>query len=114
MPRAFCGRETFTTCRDFDTPDSHKLKHETEATTYHAWAAAYRLDPKTDLLPPATGKAVPDHILALPDRIQGMAVTANSVVLSQSYGRNKTSTLPHYNRPDLAGQRQIAGRPDGM
>jgi hypothetical protein len=89
---------------DNDTAASHKLKHPTESVTYNAWAAAYRLDPKTDLLPPASGKAVPDYVLAITDRIQGMAVTPNSVILSQSYGRTKQSTLFRHKLPDLNGK----------
>lgn len=50
---------------------------------------------------------IPDVILAAPDRIQGITITADTnVILSQSYGRANDATLLHYqvdltDQPDL-------------
>lgn len=89
---------------DYDTDDSHQLMNNVRGQ-YNAWVAGYRLDPGTDLPPGASGAGAvtPDYILSIPDRIQGMAFTADSIVLSQSYGRTKDSALLKYARPDLAG-----------
>lgn len=89
---------------DYDTDDSHQLMNNVRGQ-YNAWAAGYKLDPGTDLPTDASGAGAvtPDYILSLPDRIQGMAVTPDSIILSQSYGRTKDSALLKYARPDLAG-----------
>lgn len=63
------------------------------------------------------GYPLPDVILAAPDRIQGVTLTDNKIVLSQSYGRANDSSLLVYNldlqtEPDLEleiEQEEIAG-----
>lgn len=87
----------------YETDDSHKISRN--GLTYSAWAAGYKLDQQTDLIPPPTGRvALPDYVLAIPNQIQGMAVTPKNILFSQSFGRNKDSNLLKYKRPDLAGQ----------
>jgi hypothetical protein len=80
----------------YQTKPSHQLTNE-EGRTYSAWVAGYRLAAETDQ--PTTL----DYVLAITDRIQGMAVSPDSIVLSQSYGRTNNSTLFRYPKPDLAG-----------
>lgn len=97
----------FYSLPDYPTDKSHRLTNN-EKTTYNAWAVGYVLDPKTDRLPegrvPASGDAVPDYILSTADKIQGMAVTGDSIILSQSFGRTKDSLLLKYEKPDLKGE----------
>jgi hypothetical protein len=94
----------FYTLPDYPTDPSHELKNN-EPSTYHAWVAGYVLDPATDQPPgaPGQGEVVPDYILAIPDKVQGMAVTPNHVILSQSFGRAKDSSLLKYEKPKLQG-----------
>ncbi|TBL81759.1 hypothetical protein [Paenibacillus thalictri] len=63
---------------------------------HKAWAEGFKLDGNTDLPAAQNGAApVPNYILSLPDRIQGMYVSKDNIWLSESYGRNNTSTLHH-------------------
>ncbi|HLO02897.1 MAG TPA: lamin tail domain-containing protein [Symbiobacteriaceae bacterium] len=80
----------------YQTDPSHKLTSR-DGKNYGAWIVGYRLDNEFDQ--PST----PDFVLSIPDRIQGMAVSGDSIVLSQSFGRNNNSTLFRYAKPDLAG-----------
>lgn len=97
----------FYTLPDYPTDESHTLKNNV-SVQYHAWAAGYVLDKATGL--PQTdrqlsmGALAPNYVFSIPDKIQGMALSADSVYLSQSYGRNKESALLKYQKPDLAGQ----------
>lgn len=50
------------------------------------------MQPETD----EDGAALPEYILAAPDRIQGMCFDGERVMLSQSYGRMNNSTLYTY------------------
>ncbi|WP_164716592.1 S-layer homology domain-containing protein [Paenibacillus whitsoniae] len=90
----------------YNTDGSHALL--TRDNTYqYAWAAGYRLDDQTDVLPSGkmngTSAVVPDLILSLPDKIQGMAVLGDSIMLSQSYSRSRDSDLLKYEKPDFTG-----------
>jgi hypothetical protein len=88
----------------YTTAASHKLL--TRDNTYqYAWVAGYRLDSQTDVLPSGkndgTNTVVPDMILSVPDKIQGMAMLNDSIMLSQSYSRSRDSNLLKYNKPDF-------------
>jgi len=89
----------FYSAPDYETDDSHKLSRN--GLRYSAWTVGYRLDAQTDL---PKAEAQPDYVLAIPDQVQGMAVASGNMILSQSYGRNKQSTLLKYKLPDLTGQ----------
>lgn len=71
---------------------------------YGGYAAAYDLNGK-DEKRLTVGKgdkyAVPDHVLATPEKVQGFAYRDGCVMLSTSYGRRNTSVLMCY-RIDLA------------
>lgn len=90
----------------YQTDPSHK-RTSRDGKSYGAWIAGYRLDEGTDL-----PKSL-DLLLSIPDRIQGMAVSADSIILSQSFGRNNNSTLFRYQRPDLAGAPDQTATVDG-
>lgn len=86
---------------DYETDASHNLKSP-DGSRYSAWAAGYPLDPATDLIPAGgSDPAAPDYILSIPDKVQGMVLTEEAVILSQSYGRSNDSKLVMYQRPDL-------------
>lgn len=82
----------------YNTDPSHHLVNSL-GQTYGAWVAGYPVDPATDR-PLADG---PAYVLSIRNQIQGMALTADSIVLSRSYGRKNDSHLYRYVRPDLAG-----------
>ena len=66
---------------------------------YGCYLLGYRLgEEESTRLTPAQGQdfAVPDYVLAAPNKIQGMQVTNGRVVLSQSYGRRVDSALLVY------------------
>jgi hypothetical protein len=87
---------------NYETDDSHKISRN--GLTYNAWAAGYKLDKQTDLIPSTASVVIPDYVLAIPNQIQGMAVTPNNIIFSQSFNRNKDGNLFKYKRPDLAGE----------
>lgn len=89
---------------DYKTDPRHHLTNR-EGKEHGAWVAGYKLDPASEK--PA---AQPSYVLSIPNQIQGMTFTADSVFLSRSYGRNNDSHLFRYDRPDLAGTpHQMAG-----
>ncbi len=85
--------------RRYPTPKHHHARGRS------AWAAMYRLDPKSER-PTATktyrtgGRTVlrPDRVLFLPQQVQGMAFCGDVVALSISYG-HKNSRLAFYRSP---------------
>ncbi|CAH1209850.1 hypothetical protein PAECIP111891_03423 [Paenibacillus allorhizoplanae] len=90
----------------YTTASSHTML--TRDNTYqYAWVAGYRLDSQTDVLPTGrndgTNTVIPDLILSIPDKIQGMAMLHDSIMLSQSYSRSRDSNLLKYNKPDFNG-----------
>ena len=82
----------------YDTSLKHHMKNR-NGQEYGAWVEGYRLDPATD----KPAGAAPDYLFSIPERIQGMAVSKDSVFLARSYGRKVDSTLFRYGLPDLAG-----------
>lgn len=70
-----------------------------DGKAYGGYAAAYDLtDAETKALTVANGEpyAIPDFILACPDRVQGFICENGVVGLSLSYGRSNDSTLVYY------------------
>ncbi|MCU6708365.1 hypothetical protein M6D81_06520 [Paenibacillus sp. J5C_2022] len=85
---------------DYPTGEHH-YRLNREGQEHRAWAAGYKLDMETDHLPVREGNdsllpAVPDYILSIPDRVQGVAIANGEAWLSQSYGRNNSSELTGY------------------
>lgn len=84
---------------NYPTEKSHYMNNR-DGKEHKAWAVGYVLDPETDL--PASSKlqnsspVEPDMILSLPDSVQGMHIVKDRVWLSQSYGRNNTSSLTRF------------------
>jgi len=81
----------------YPTEKSHHMSNR-DGKEHRAWAVGYKLDEQTDLLPASkeaqpNAPAVPDYILSIPNSIQGMMMTPNSIWLSQSAGQNAASTL---------------------
>ena len=66
--------------------------------TYGGYAAAFVLDGEEKRLTVKDGEnyAVPSHVLATPDKVQGFAYKDGKVCLSKSYGRNNNSTLEYF------------------
>lgn len=94
---------------NYNTKPYHLLTSP-DGSKYGAWVAGYTVDPATDLPTDAT----PAYMLAIRDKIQGMAVTPDSIVLSQSYGRKNDSFLFRYVRPDLNGEPHRTVTVDGV
>ncbi|MBO5701685.1 MAG: hypothetical protein J6S71_04535 [Clostridia bacterium] len=84
--------------------DEYRHMTNREGKTYKAWSVGYELTDATEneIKAEAMVKdsyATPDVILSITERIQGMAMSENKIVLSQSYGRTNTSTLYIYDNP---------------
>lgn len=81
---------------EYSTDRSHKAK--TADGTYRAWTCGYRPDENGCLFSVKTedGTAVPDLILSMTERIQGITVCNGSIYLSQSYGRRNSSLILKY------------------
>ncbi len=67
---------------------------------YNAWVVGYKLDEATDLLPTdskltSDGLVIPNYIYSVTDRIQGVTVTDDEVMLSQTNGNPKSNILKY-------------------
>ena len=92
----------------YPTQEFQKMKNR-QGTWYYAWMVGYVLDETTenDLKPAVMAEvegqnyAIPDYILSMTERIQGMTYLpeVGQIVLSQSYGRTNASTLYFYEDP---------------
>lgn len=86
------------------TTDEFRHMINREGDEYLAWAVGYKLTDETTsgIKAEATVQgsyATPDVILSITNRIQGMTVSGNSIILSQSYGRTNDSVLYFYENP---------------
>lgn len=93
----------FAHSTNYTTKDSHHMKTRTNVTQ-KAWVTGYELDPKTKFFPEDIEKTeddipVPDYILSIPYRIQGLAVQKEAIILSESYGRTADSHLLVFKNP---------------
>ena len=83
---------------EYKTDNSHRLK--TKDGYHRAWTCGYVLTQETEneLRPEALpgGDVVPDYILSVTERIQGITVTEGKIYLSQSYGRRESSMIYRY------------------
>ncbi len=72
--------------------DSNKVNEKHHYGSNHAWSCGYDLPIDVDYS--AKEKLVPDVVLSIPDKVQGMAITADGeVVFSTSYGRRNNSKM---------------------
>ncbi|MCR8643839.1 hypothetical protein NV379_14380 [Paenibacillus sp. N1-5-1-14] len=81
---------------DYPTDLSHHITSDRDQTTYLAWAEGFQLDEQTDLptnQASSAGITVPSYALAIPNRIQGMTVRHDQLILSESFGRNTEGSL---------------------
>ena len=92
----------------YPTQEFQKMKNR-QGTLYYAWMVGYALDETTEneLKPAVMAEvegqdyAIPDYILSMTERIQGMTYLpeVGQIALSQSYGRANSSTLFFYEDP---------------
>ncbi len=87
----------------YPTDKSHRVKNRSGLYNT-AWTVGYELDPEseTGFKPEALAEgsyATPDVIFSMTEKIQGFTVTAESVILSQSYGRTNDSDIWIYENP---------------
>ena len=72
--------------------DSNKVNKEHHKGSNHAWSCGYSLPLDVDYSAKET--KTPDVILSIPDKVQGMSVTADGeVIFSTSYGRRNDSRM---------------------
>jgi hypothetical protein len=86
----------------YPTGDFRHMKAR-DGSDHRAWIAGYTLEPGATLAGrpvDSRGFAIPDSILSVGDRIQGMAVVpGGTIILSRSFGRNNPSSLLVYVDP---------------
>ncbi|CAG7630715.1 fibronectin type III domain-containing protein [Paenibacillus allorhizosphaerae] len=91
--------EYYSTSPGYDTDATHKMTGR-DQKKYNAWIAGYKLDPSTDMVPggkvvsPDTA-VVPDYILSVTDRVQGVTVLGDQVLLSQTNGASYSSLIKY-------------------
>ena len=72
--------------------DSNKVNKEHHKGSNHAWSCGYDLPLDVDYSAKET--KTPDVILSIPDKVQGMSITADGeVIFSTSYGRRNDSRI---------------------
>lgn len=72
--------------------DSNKVNKEHHYGSNHAWSCGYDLPVDVDYS--AKEKLAPDVVLSIPDKVQGMSITADGeVIFSTSYGRRNNSKM---------------------
>lgn len=75
-----------------DDKDSNKVNEDHHYSSNHAWSCGYDLPIQVDYS--AKEKLVPNVVLSIPDKVQGMAITDDGeVVFSTSYGRRNNSKM---------------------
>jgi hypothetical protein len=75
-----------------DDKDSNKVNKEHHNGKNHAWSCGYNLPLDVDYS--AKEKKAPDVILSIPDKVQGMSITAaGEAIFSTSYGRRNDSRM---------------------
>lgn len=85
---------------NYPTPDTHHMLNR-EGKEHKGWIAGYVLDEETEVpvnsLTATAGEAArPDYILSIPDKVQGMVMMDDRIILSTSYGRSNPSALLIY------------------
>jgi hypothetical protein len=86
----------------YPTADFRHMKAR-DGSEHRAWIVGYKLEPGETLADRPVdprGFAIPDSILSIGDRIQGMAVVPGGIMaLSQSFGRSNPSSILFYVDP---------------
>ena len=117
---SFCNySEGYLWVGDFQYGSSYptdEYRHMTnrEGKTYYAWTVGYEVDLTTENgikaeAMVADSYATPDIIFSMTEKIQGFAITENTVALSQSYGRNNKSKIYLYENPMATQAHQYFG-----
>jgi hypothetical protein len=91
---------TFYLSGSYDLGKYFNFKTESaDGAMYGGYAAGFVLDGEEKRLtvPEGENYAVPDYIIATPDKVQGFTYRDGCVVLSISYGRNNNSFLDIFN-----------------
>ncbi|MBR5246124.1 MAG: hypothetical protein IKV25_01980 [Clostridia bacterium] len=89
----YCDGEKLWVCEFYNNDkDSNKVNKDHHEGTNHAWACGYKLPLDVDYSVKET--KIPDVILSIPDKVQGMSITADgNVIFSTSYGRKNDSRM---------------------
>ena len=117
---SFCNySEGYLWVGDFQYGSSYptdEYRHMTnrEGKTYYAWTVGYEVDLTTENgikaeAMVADSYATPDIIFSMTEKIQGFAITENTVALSQSYGRGNRSKILLYENPMATQAHQYFG-----
>ncbi|MFD0715471.1 hypothetical protein [Paenibacillus sp. GCM10027626] len=80
---------------DYPVSKEHRMTNR-DGVEHNAWIAGYKLEEETDMLVGERQKkkpARPDYILSVTDRIQGIELLEDRIILSQSFGRNNGSEI---------------------
>lgn len=80
---------------DYPTNKEHKMTNRAGGE-HKAWIMGYKLDEETDTLDQermGQRPARPDYILSVGDRMQGIELLEDQIIMSQSYGRNNSSEI---------------------
>ncbi len=89
----YCDDNKLWVCEFYNDDKDDNLVNETHHYgKNHAWAVGYDLPLNVDYS--AKEKLVPDVVLSIPDKVQGMSITADGeMIFSTSYGRRNNSRL---------------------
>ena len=89
----YCDDNKLWVCEFYNNDkDSNKVNKEHHYGSNHAWACGYDLPLDVDYSAKET--KVPDVVLSIPDKVQGMSITADGeVIFSTSYGRRNNSKM---------------------
>lgn len=85
----------------YPTDTSHHMTNR-DGDQYRAWIEGFSVNPNTGLpmqLKNSGDKLVPEQLLSIPNRIQGVSFWNGHWVLSDSYGRNSNSTMLFFTDP---------------
>lgn len=91
----------FAYVTSYPTDASHYITNR-DGDEYRAWIEGFTVDAKTGLpaqLKKSGDRLVPEQLLSIPNRIQGVSFWNGHWVLSDSYGRNTNSTMLFFNDP---------------
>ena len=89
----YCDGDTLWVSEFYNNDkDGNKVNKEHHKGSNHAWSCGYNLPLDVDYSAKET--RVPDVVLSIPDKVQGMSITADGeVIFSTSYGRRNDSRM---------------------
>lgn len=82
----------------YPTPKTHHIKNR-QGKLHTGWIAGYELDGDSDEIVNNHENSEminPNYIISIPIQIQGVVITEDYIILSQSYGRNNPSSILFY------------------